>query len=123
LVAFFTDECCSGRIVAAVRAAGFDVVRAVDICPSADDRVVLALAYAQRRILLTEDYDFGDLCIRFGLPTHGVVIVAVKSLPLANQGTRVAKCLIDLGDKVLGSFVTIEPTRVRLRALPHSTSP
>jgi predicted nuclease of predicted toxin-antitoxin system len=123
MVTFFTDECFSGKIVRALIDAGFDVVRAVDLCPSGDDEVVLALAYAQGRILLTEDYDFGDLCIRFGLPTRGVVIVSVKSLSSASQCARVGQCLTDLGDRVHGAFVTIEPARVRLRPLPKLSPP
>ncbi len=115
---FFTDECFSGVIVRALKAAGFDVARAVDDCPSGDDRSVLALAYEQGRILLTEDFDFGELCIRFGLPTHGVVIVTVKGLSAAKQAERVVKCLTDLGDTIAGTFVTIEPARVRQRPLP-----
>ena len=115
--AFFTDECFSGVIVQALKAAGHDVVRAVDACPSGDDRSVLAFAYDQGRILLTEDYDFGELCVRFGLPTHGVVIVALKGMSAAKQADRVVKCLSELGDRVVGSFVTIEPGRVRQRPL------
>lgn len=120
MVAFFTDECFSGRIVGALRDAGFDIVRTVDVCPSGDDQIVLAEAYAQDRVLLTEDYDFGELCIRFGLPTHGVVIIAVKGLSATSQGARVVQALSDLGDRVRGAFVTIEPARVRLRPLPQS---
>lgn len=123
MVRVFTDECFSGKIVRALQSAGFDVVRAVDICPSGDDETVLALAHAQGRILLTEDYDFGELCVRLGLPTHGVVIVAVKSLSAANQGARVVQCLTDLGDRLEGAFATIEPARVRLRALRQSSTP
>ena len=122
MVAFFTDECFSGVIVRALKKAGFDVVRAVDVCPSGDDRKVLALAYEKGRVLLTEDYDFGELCVRFGLPTHGVVIVAVKGMSAARQAERVAKCIAELGDRVVGSFITIEPARVRQRSLPSRQS-
>ena len=91
MVAFFADACLSGKIVRALRAAGYDVMRAADTCPDADDETVLAQAYTQGRILLTEDYDFGELCIRFRLPADGVAIVAVKSLNAARQGTRVVQ--------------------------------
>ncbi len=123
MVAFFTDECFSGKIVKDLRAAGYDIVRAVDVCPAGDDEVVLAAAHAQGRVLLTEDYDFGELCVRFVLPTHGVVIVAVKALSAARQGARVVQCLSHLGDRVLGAFVTIEPARLRSRPLTRTPSP
>jgi predicted nuclease of predicted toxin-antitoxin system len=118
MVAFFTDECFSGRIIDALRHAGFDIVRATDVCQSAEDSVVLAAAHAQGRILLTEDYDFGELCVRLGLPTRGVVIVSVKKLSAVSQGARVAQSLATLGNRVEGAFVTIEPARIRLRSLP-----
>ena len=117
MVSFLADECFSGRIVSALGTARFDVVRAADLCPAADDETVLAQAHAQGRILLTEDHDFGELCVRLRLPAHGVVIVAVKSLPAAIQGTRVVQCLSDLGERLTGAIVTIEPARVRLRKL------
>jgi predicted nuclease of predicted toxin-antitoxin system len=116
---FLADECFSGKIIRALRSAGVDVVRSADSCPSANDESVLALAYAQDRILLTEDYDFGELCIRLGLPARGVVIVSVKSLPAVDQGARVLTCLTELGDRLTGAFVTIEAKRVRLRPLPN----
>jgi predicted nuclease of predicted toxin-antitoxin system len=77
--------------------AGFDIVRAVDVCPAGDDETVLAEAYARDRILLTEDYDFVELCIRLRMPTRGVIIVTVKNLPVARQGARVVHCLSGLG--------------------------
>ena len=119
MVSFLADECFSGKIVRTLRDAGFDVVRSADSCPSGNDESVLALAYAQDRILLTEDYDFGELCIRLGLPAHGVVIVSVKRLPAAEQAARVVACLIELEDRLKGAFVTVEAKRVRLRPLPN----
>ena len=44
-----------------MRAAGYDVPRSADTNPAAPDELVLALAFAQSRVLLTEDNDFGDL--------------------------------------------------------------
>jgi predicted nuclease of predicted toxin-antitoxin system len=115
---FFTDECFSGPIVQAMRNAGFDVVRAVDVCPSASDETVAAIAFAQGRVLVTEDYDFGKLCVQMGLPAHGVVIVSLKPLPLSQQGAQVTSCLANLSGQLIGSFVVIEPARVRVRPLP-----
>ena len=117
MAAFLTDECFSGRYVRALRSAGFDISRAVDVCPGANDVRVLAHAYDHNRVLLTEDYDFGDLCIRFAMPTRGVVIVAVKNMAIAQQGVRVVDGLSELGERVLGAYVTIEPARIRLRPL------
>ena len=123
MVRFLADECFSGPLIRAIRGAGFDVVRSADTHPAASDEHVLALAFAQNRILLTEDNDFGDLVVRFGLPAHGVVRVAVKALPKPDQAARVVKALNGLGDKVRGAMITIEPNRTRARPIIKSTVP
>jgi predicted nuclease of predicted toxin-antitoxin system len=117
MVKFLADECFSGPLVRALREAGFDVVRSADQFPSAPDERVLAHAYEEGRILLTEDNDFGDLAVRLGLPTRGVVRVDLKPLNKSAQAARVVKALIDVADEIEGALVTIEKTRTRVRKL------
>ena len=52
---------------------GHDVLSAVDIDPALDDQTLLATANAERRIMLTEDKDFGELIFARGLPHRGVI--------------------------------------------------
>ena len=92
-------------------------VRSALTLPAAGDADVLALAYAQIRVVLTEDTDFGELAVRFNLQTHGVVRVALKPLVVAQQVDRLIGALDDLGSQVYGALVTIEPRRTRLRKL------
>ncbi|MDZ4841741.1 MAG: DUF5615 family PIN-like protein [Hyphomicrobium aestuarii] len=117
MVGYLADECLAGPLVVALIEAGFDVKRSAETIPSAPDESVLALAFAERRILLTEDTDFGDLTIRFGLATHGVVRVDLKGLDRSARATRLIGALTELGAQVEGAFVTIEATRTRVRRL------
>jgi predicted nuclease of predicted toxin-antitoxin system len=117
MVAFLADECFSGPIFRALVAEGFDVQRSVDSAPAASDEQVLDLALRQGRVLLTEDNDFGDLTVRLGFPTLGVVRIDLKLLPKADQVHRVVASLQQLDTAVLGALVTIEPTRTRVRLL------
>ena len=43
---------------------------------AADDDV-LALAFNERRILLTEDKDFGELVYRLKKPAHGIILIRI----------------------------------------------
>jgi predicted nuclease of predicted toxin-antitoxin system len=117
MVRFLADECFSGALVRALRDDGFDVIRSADTLPSAPDEQVLQLAHTTNRVLLTEDNDFGDLVIRLGLPTRGVVRVDLKLLEKASQVKRLRDAVTQLGDKILNALVTIEPTRTRVRKL------
>ena len=112
------DECVAHSIVERLRRDGFDVAAAADICPSEEDEQVLAQAYQDDRVLLTADKDFGDLVIRFRQAARGVVNISLGDLPAATRVEIVAARLQELGPRVVGNLVTIEPNRVRMRRLP-----
>ena len=114
---FLADECASGALVRAVQAAGHDVVLSSATARSADDEDVRALAVREGRILLTEDNDFGDLTVRLGLATLGVIRVNLKPLDKPAQVRRLLSALAVLGDQIEGALVTIEAARTRVRKL------
>jgi len=116
-VRLFADECVARTIVERLRREGLDVVEAADVCPTADDHEVLAQAYRDGRPLITADKDFGELVVRLGHQAHGVVNLALGDLAVATRANIAATRLSELGDRVRGSFVTIEPGRVRIRPL------
>ncbi len=120
--AYIADECFSGLILRMLRDAGFDIARSADIDPSASDVAVLALAYAENRVLLTEDTDFGDLIVRFGLRTHGVVRLDLNSLSREARAQRALHALTQLGESVRGAIVTVEPSRTRIRRVSDLNS-
>src|SRR5205823_14341450 len=61
VVRLVADESCDFTLVVGLRAAGHDVVAITETMSGADDEQVMALAAAERRLLLTEDKDFGQL--------------------------------------------------------------
>ncbi|MCB8839576.1 DUF5615 family PIN-like protein [Aurantimonas sp. VKM B-3413] len=65
---FLADECVWRSLVVALREAGFVCEWIPDLVPSIADRDVLALSVSRRRILVTEDGDFGELVFRQDLP-------------------------------------------------------
>jgi predicted nuclease of predicted toxin-antitoxin system len=113
----FADECVARSVVEHLQDAGFDIVRAADVCPSVEDEQVLVHAYQNGRVLITADKDFGELVLRLGHQAHGVVNLALGDLPAATRARICLARLRELGDRVQGSFVTIEPGRVRVRPL------
>jgi predicted nuclease of predicted toxin-antitoxin system len=117
-VRLFADECIPRSTIERLRADGFDVVTAADVCPSEVDDPVLAYAYEDGRVLVTADKDFGDLAIRLAHRTHGVIDVALGDLTAATRAAIVSARLQELGDRAVGNLVTIEPGRVRSRPLP-----
>ena len=56
---------------------GHDVVSALTVDPKASDERLLALAFQEDRVLLTEDRDFGELVFVRKLP-HGPIVRLVE---------------------------------------------
>ena len=58
---FLADESCDFAVVRSLKDAGHDVVAVAEILRGASDEVVIDLAASKRRILITEDKDFGQV--------------------------------------------------------------
>jgi predicted nuclease of predicted toxin-antitoxin system len=69
---FLVDECCDFAVVKALQTAGYDVMCVSDIMPRADDSEVIELAVREKRIVVTEDKDFGQLIYAYGHKIPGV---------------------------------------------------
>jgi predicted nuclease of predicted toxin-antitoxin system len=118
VVLFFADECVASLIVNDLRSRGHDVASASDLCPGdADDRV-LALAAAAGRVLITDDWGFGELAIRQGQAALGVVILSVYELPAGVRERYATERIIEIIDRIEGHLAIVEPGRIRFRPLP-----
>ncbi len=121
---FLVDECIFAQVVEHLRRDGHDVVWIGDIMPSARDRAVLLFANAERRILMSEDRDFGELIFRDGMPAIAIISLRVSEFDFKpdEMGRYAATKIMELGDTLLGHFTVIEPGGARPRALPKVLS-
>jgi predicted nuclease of predicted toxin-antitoxin system len=113
-VRFLADESCDFVVVTALRAVGHDVSAIVEINPGAEDEVVLALARSDARVLLTEDKDFGLLAYAIRHTTAGVVLIRFPARPRSALGQSIVDVVAELGDRLGGAFVVVEPGRARV---------
>ena len=58
---FVADESCAGPVIRALREAGHDVIAIAEVAKGVTDDQVLARALDEKRVLITEDHDFGEL--------------------------------------------------------------
>ena len=114
---FLANENFPGAAVAALQAAGHDVVWVRIAAPGTSHPGVLAWAAREERILLTFDKDFGELARASALPPAcGVVLLRMPMPKAADVGRQLAG-LIASRDDWAGRFSVIEPGRVRMRPL------
>ena len=98
-----------------MRGLGHDVLSARGELARASDETLLSLASEERRVLVTEDKDFGELVFLRRLP-HPCVVRLVE-LPVVEQ-VDALRGLIERHGPVLraGAIVVVTRRRVRIRA-------
>ena len=110
---FLADESCDFSVVRALRGAGHDVSAISEISPAAEDTEVIKKALNEKRVLLTEDKDFGQLVHAHGEKAYAVIFIryhARSRKHLAHDIVRLTKLH---GRKLAGCFVVVEPGRIR----------
>jgi predicted nuclease of predicted toxin-antitoxin system len=115
---FLANENIPDAVIDALRDQGHDVACVKVSLPGAEDRVVLALAQAEQRVVLTLDTDFGELAFRSQLPAEcGVVLVRLDWNNPTDDNDAIVRALTSR-ESWTSTFAVIERDRVRLRPLP-----
>ena len=116
-IAFLADESCDFLIVRTLRLAEYDVLSVAESYPSASDHLVLQRASKMKRILLTEDKDFGEWVFAHGENVSGVILIRFPANVRRQLGEEI-KTLVDIhGLELMSNFVVLEPGRARIRKI------
>ncbi len=85
--------------------------------PGAADEVVAEFAAAESCIIVTQDYDFGELAVRGKLVPTGVILIEAASLLPLEQPQAVLGLVRELGDELIGTLVLLSELRHRVRRI------
>ncbi|PYS50743.1 MAG: toxin-antitoxin system, toxin component, PIN family protein [Acidobacteria bacterium] len=108
------DACVWGHVQVALSANGHDVIWVGDWDADPGDEEILGRAFAEGRILVTLDKDFGELAIIRGMPHHGILRIVGFS---ARQQAAVCLSVLNSHGTQLesGAIITAAPGRLRIR--------
>jgi len=111
------NENLPGDGVAALRAAGHDVLWIRESMPGASDDLVLARALAEGRLLLTFDKDFGALVFKRGsAASTGIVLFRIDQPSAQAVAATITRVLASRNDWI-GQFSVVDDRTVRMRPL------
>ena len=101
---------------------GHDVEWVRETAKGASDVDILARSYRERQILVTADFDFGELIFRDGKSAFGVVIVRVAEFRQSESDNAVA--IVDrlerIGMDLSDCLTVLGASRTKRRRLPGS---
>lgn len=111
---FVADESCAGGVIGALREAGHDVPAVAEVWQGASEEQVLRGALDEKRVLTTEDRDWGVVVFARGRPSAGVILVRFHNQARQAKPDTVVDAVSKLGRRLRIAFTLIEPGRVRI---------
>lgn len=114
---FLADENIAAPVVGALREAGCDTAYVAESRSGISDDEVLRWACDERRVLLTEDKDFGELVLRLKRPTAGILLLRLPEGSWRNQWARLQIVLENHSRRLENSFTVVQPEKIRFRPL------
>ena len=112
---FLIDESSGRKLFLFLLDKGFDVKFVGDIIPRASDLDVLELAEKEKRILITNDKDFGELIFRLGRPSSGVILLRLKRDFSYKRQSYVSYIIDNLSGKIINNFIVVTEGKIRIR--------
>ena len=114
---FLIDENVDFPVVLHLRQKGYDVTSIVELHPSLEDFLIMKMAFAQNRIIVTSDKDFGQLIFQNKLKSCGLILFR-----LGDQSSQAKIKVLDLLldnylDKLTGNFIVLSENKIRVRKL------
>lgn len=112
---FLIDESVEYPVVLFLREHDHDVVSIAEKSPSLDDKSILTAAFEQKRILITNDKDFGELVFRQGMPHRGVILFRLD-IETSQSKIKRLKVIIEKFEKRLRDcFIVVTHSQIRFR--------
>lgn len=97
---------------------GHDVFSIADLAPSLKDTAILKLSVQQKRIIITNDLDFGVLVFYHRLPAYGIILFRLDNETRVRVLSRLESAVTDFAEKLAHHFITVTDNHIRVRRLP-----
>jgi predicted nuclease of predicted toxin-antitoxin system len=110
---FLVDECTGPAVARWLEAQGHEVFSVYDQARGIDDDEVLARAFEERRILITNDKGFGTRVYRERLPHHGVVLLRLDDERASSKIEVLGKLIGSHAERLSDRFVVVTEKQAR----------
>lgn len=111
------DENISRTVIQALRDRGHDVLTVKESMRGAGDEEILERAQADKRLLVTQDKDFGELAFRSRRATPYWIVLFRLGGTTPDEDNRKIIEILESGTEWAGHFAVVTETQVRLRQL------
>ena len=116
-IKFLVDENVDFPVAQFLRNEGFDVASVAEGYPSIDDASILKRAYEEKRIVVTNDKDFGNLVFELNLKAKGIILFRLEDQSSRAKIGALKMVLHAHREKLLGHFIVVTEGKIRIRRM------
>jgi predicted nuclease of predicted toxin-antitoxin system len=110
---FLVDECTGSAVAQWLRMQKHEVFSVYEEARGIDDDTVIAKAFDENWILITNDKDFGEKIYRERCPHKGVVLLRLEDERAANKIATLQRLLEGYAEQLSDQFVVVTESQVR----------
>ncbi|MFC2045898.1 DUF5615 family PIN-like protein [Chloroflexota bacterium] len=110
---FLVDECTGPAVAQWLRGVHHDVFSVFEQGRGMDDDEVIRRAFAEDRILITNDKDFGEKVYRDRHPHRGIVLLRLENERAENKIAVMQRLLDNHAGRLSNQFVVVTETAIR----------
>lgn len=114
---FLVDECAGKKLCSQMALSGLDTIYVGDIMKGATDEEVIEYAEKEKRIIITNDSDFGKLVFRKKIKSWGIILLRLKRDIPSERIIYIGKIIKEFPDKLEGRFVVVSDDKIRIRKI------
>ena len=111
---FLLDECVGPVVARWLQNLNHDVISIYDTNPGIADQQVLQKAVQEKRILITNDKDFGDMVIRKKKKHCGIILLRLEDERSSNKVAVLTNLFEKYSDDLSDTFVVVSESGVRI---------
>lgn len=112
---FLVDESSGIKLAQFLQRAGFDVISVIKTMPGAQDEEILAWAFRDSRILVTNDKDFGSLIERRKFSHAGVILLRLRDDTPSARILALQSLITKFGEGLKDKFIVATEHRARIK--------
>ena len=117
MLRFLVDESSGSKLFRSLKDKGYDTLYCGDMYPETPDDVILDAANNDRRVLITNDKDFGEFIVRYKKLSYGVIFLRLKINNPENRIKSVLALIDNFGEKLNKNFVIVSENKIRIRKI------
>ncbi len=110
---FLVDECTGPAVAQWLREQRHEVFSVYEEGRGMDDEAIVQQAFAEDRILITNDKDFGEKVYREHWPHQGIVLLRLDDERAANKILVLQRLLENHADRLPDQYVVVTDTAIR----------